>query len=78
MQSNTISHTYETRNKNVFQIAKHNTTMYEKGLCYAGQIFHNKLPVSLQEEQSLNVFKKNVRIYLLEKYIIYKISDFYK
>ena len=72
---NQFVHEYNTRHKNNLQLVKHNTTSYEKGLLYSGQIFYNKLPNDLKAESNINSFKNKIKLYLLEN-DIYSVSEF--
>ena len=70
-----FDHGYNTRHKNNFQIEKHNTTSYEKGLLYSGQIFNNKLPNELQIEINVNTFKNKIKLLLMTN-DVYSVTEF--
>ena len=70
-----FDHGYNTRQKNNFQIEKHNTTSYEKGLLYSGQIFYNKLPNELQIEINVNTFKNKIKLLLMTN-DVYSVTEF--
>ena len=70
-----FNHEYNTRHKNNLQLERHNTTAYEKGLLYSGQIFYNKLPNELQMELNVNTFKNKIKL-LVMNYDVYSVLNF--
>lgn len=72
---NVSQHKYETRHKDLFNLEKHRTAGYEKGLFYSAQKYHNMLPKYIQEITCVKLFKKEIKNFLFA-YNVYKIEDF--
>ena len=68
------THSYATRNKNLYTPFKHRTTAYEKGPLYSGQKFFNSLPDYLKNEVSVFSFKRLLKKVLFERKI-YSINE---
>ena len=63
------THSYATRNKNLYKPFKHRTAAYEKGPLYSGQKFFNSFPDYLKNEDSLFSFKRLLKKLLFERNI---------
>lgn len=59
------NHAYSTRNKSNLSIPSHNTTKFEKGPKYMDILIYNKLPNELKAITDVNIFKKEIKKYLM-------------
>ena len=59
------THNYGTRHRNNYVLSKHRSSAFEKGASYAGKIFYNKLPQNIKDLESLTLFKKKLKLFLL-------------
>ena len=69
------THTYSTRNRDIYVLIKHKTSAFEKGTVYAGQLFFNKLPQQLRNLYSVDDFKNQLKKYLLSLNL-YHVNEF--
>ena len=62
-------HSHLTRNAFNFHLPKTRTAFYQRSLFYQGPVNWNSLPLSLQKSKSVNIFKKQYKYSLLDKYL---------
>ena len=63
-----IEHSVNTRNRHLASSKFHRLTLTRHGISYLGPSMWNKLPSELREIESLPVFKKRLKIYLIDQY----------
>lgn len=68
-------HSYNTRFRNILLTQQHHTTRFEKKPSYKGTKFYNKLPGYIREAATFNIFKNQLKKFLLEK-CFYSASEF--
>ena len=61
-------HNHRTRNAINFHLPLTRTSFSQKSIIYQGPIIWNSLPPVIKESRSLNVFKSNLKKYILVKY----------
>lgn len=64
---NSSFHDYGTRNRNQLAVMRHNTSAFERGPYHSCMSIFNKLPKTLREESRMHVFKKQLKLYFVEK-----------
>ena len=64
--ANITEHAYNTRNRGQLQTFSHRTALYEKGPNHFCIKAYNSIPSEIRSIDSFNVFKKKVRVYLLQ------------
>ena len=69
------THRYSLRRNDNIKIPPHRTSFYEQHLGYNGVRLYNSLPEYFKSFRKLDVFRRKVKSYLLEK-CYYKVSDF--
>ena len=62
----TFKHTYDTRNKDLYEFPKHSLTLFEQSPYYAAMRFYNALPGSLRKIQAEKKFKSALKQFLVK------------
>jgi hypothetical protein len=47
-KTNSMLHSYDTRNKSKLFITRHNTTLFEQSITYNGVLIYNRLPSEIK------------------------------
>ena len=64
-----VSHSINTRNRNLATPTYHRLTCTQHAVSYKGPTVWNSLPRSLKEIESVQLFKKLLKSHLLESYV---------
>lgn len=70
------SHNYITRNRNQIAVPNTNLKFARKNPLVAGIQFYNDLPVSILQTNSISIFKKKLKLYLINK-ALYSFEEFF-
>lgn len=73
-ETNGQLHSYPTRSMHNLRTVPHRTTAFEKSAGYAGARFFNEIPDSIKSLESLKLFKKRLKEYLIDK-CAYAVSE---
>lgn len=65
--TNADLHCYDTRRRMDVHVVAHNLESYKKGPTFAGANFFNALPLEIKSLDNFKIFKKNLKVYMLEK-----------
>jgi hypothetical protein len=74
-KTNSMFHSYDTRNKSKLFITRHNTTLFEQIIAYSGVLIYNRVPSEIKGIKSTTLFKKTLTKFLLEK-SFYAVEEF--
>jgi CRISPR/Cas system CMR subunit Cmr6 (Cas7 group RAMP superfamily) len=74
-KTNSMFHSYDTRNKSKLFITRHNTILFEQSITYNGVLIYNKLPSEIKGIKSTTLFKKTLTEFFLEK-SFYSVEEF--
>ena len=67
-KKNNVIHTYPTRQRDSFHLPRTRTIFAQKTITFIGPRFWNDLPNEIMISPSLYVFKRRVKLLLLQKY----------
>jgi hypothetical protein len=68
-KTNSMFHSYDTRNKLDLFITSHNTKLFEQSIAYNGVLVYKKLPSEIKSVKSITKFKKILSNFLLGKFL---------
>lgn len=68
-------HGYNTRNRADYHLVSHNSRLFEQKPSYIGRKFYNNLPQLLKSSENINIFKKQLKKYLVNK-AFYSVQEF--
>jgi hypothetical protein len=66
-KTNSVFHSYDTRNKADLFITSQNPKLFQQSIAYNGVLIYNKLPSEIKSVKSRTKFKKLLKNFLLEK-----------
>lgn len=72
----TGTHHYTTRNKNNLLIPIHHSNKFRKSIEYLGPTILNNLPNTIKICNSLNIFQKHLKTFLISK-VFYSVDEFF-
>lgn len=75
LKQNSNIHSYNTKNHNKIHIIPHRTAKFASGPYYKGIQLINKLPKAVREYNDIKIFKKQLKLYLIEK-AFYSVEEY--
>lgn len=70
-------HNYATRSCSNLTLEKPNNELFKKSILYTGFKIYNKLPSKLKENVSFNLFRRELKTFLLN-YAFYNLNEFFE